>query len=58
MTRRGNLTTVAQVEHSYDPELNKEPSGCLSASLNMIRESWTSKFVLRAEAYPSYRKIV
>ena len=48
MTRRGNMTTIAQVEHSYDLELN--------VAYNMIRESWTNKFVLRA--YPSYRKIV
>ena len=50
MKRRGNMTTIAQVEHSYDLELN--------LAYNMIRESWTNKFVLRAEAYPSYRKIV
>ena len=50
MTRRGNMTTIAQVEHSYDLELN--------VAYNMIRESWTNKFFLRAEAYPSYRRIV
>ena len=30
MSRRGNLATVAQVEHSCASVSKKEPSGCLS----------------------------